>query len=199
MIQELVASISGYPGLFGFCAVSGILFPLPEDFSLVYAGVRISEGHFGWGPALATALVGVSIRDGVAYWLGRVLGDRLLGSAVVERWIGADKVERAEAMVRDHGVGAVLLGRFLIGFRAPLFAVAGASHVPFRQFVVWDGLGLLVTVPGVIWLGWFFGEPIEDGLRWVMFRAREVTLLVALGSAGWWWFQSWRRSVGAPR
>lgn len=195
MIQELVESISGYPGLLGLCAVSGLLFPLPEDFTLVYAGVRISEGHFTWGPALAVALVGVGARDGVAYWLGRVLGDRLLGSAWVERWVGAEKVQRAEAMVRDHGVGAVLLGRFLIGFRAPLFAVAGASHVPFRQFVVWDALGLLVTVPGVVWLGWFFGAPIEEGLRWVMFRARELTLLVAVGSAGWWWFQARRRAA----
>ena len=32
MIRSIVESVSGYPGLLGFCAISGILFPLPEDF-----------------------------------------------------------------------------------------------------------------------------------------------------------------------
>ena len=184
MIRALVESVSGYPGLLGFCAISGILFPLPEDFPLVYAGVRIAEGHFAWGPTLAVSLVGVFIRDVVAYWLGRLLGDRLLTSKLAQTWIGTERIERAEAMVRDRGSVAVLIGRFLIGFRAPIFAVAGASHVPFRKFVGWNTLGLVVAVPGVIWLGWFFGEPITDSVFYVMARAREVVaLLFFLGVA----------------
>ena len=81
-------------------------------------------------------------------------------------------------MVRERGSVAVLIGRFLIGFRAPIFAVAGASHVPFRKFVGWNTLGMLIAVPGVIWLGWFFGEPITDTVFFAMARAREVVALL---------------------
>lgn len=178
MIRALVETVSGYPGLLGFCAISGILFPLPEDFPLVYAGVRIAEGHFTWGPTLAVSMVGVFVRDVVAYWLGRLLGDRLLSSKLAHTWIGQDRIEKAETMVRDRGSIAVLIGRFLIGFRAPIFAVAGASHVPFRKFVGWNALGLVFAVPGVVWLGWFFGEPITDTVFFVMARAREVVALL---------------------
>lgn len=189
MIEQFVETLSGYPGLLAFCLFSGIFLPWPEDFPLLYAGVRIQEGTFGWGPTLAIALFGVGVRDALAYWLGRVLGDRLLQSDLVQRWVGGERIERAEAMVRDRGVTAVLIGRFLIGFRAPVFAVAGASRVPFRQFLLWNGVGLLVAVPAAIWLGWFFGDSIAETIRFVMFRAREVVALVAVLSIGWAWYR----------
>ena len=80
---------------------------------------------------------------------------------------------------------AVLIGRFLIGFRAPIFAVAGASQIPFRKFLVWNSMGLLVAVPGVIWLGWFFGEPIAEVMAQLMYRAREVVVLTIVFTGGW--------------
>ena len=106
MLRQLVGYVAGYPGLLGFCAVSGILFPLPEDFPLVYAGVRVREGTFTWVPTLAAALVGVGIRDLVAYGLGRLAGDWLLESSFAGRWVGKDRIVRAESMVRRRGAMA---------------------------------------------------------------------------------------------
>ncbi len=190
MIRQLVETISGYPGLLGFCAASGVLFPLPEDFALIYGGVQIAEGKFTWAPTLVSAFVGVQIRDIAVYWMGRVLGDRLLQSALVQRWVG-NEIERAEGMFRDHGVAAVLVGRFLIGFRAPMFAVAGASHLSFRKFCAWNSLGMLVAVPGMVWLGWFFGHSIADTMYYAMSRAREVVAIcVVAGVAYGWWTMS---------
>jgi membrane protein DedA with SNARE-associated domain len=186
MFRQFVESIAGYPGLLAICAVSGIVFPLPEDFPLLWAGVQIAEGGFSWAPTLTVALIGVGIRDVVAYGLGRLAGDWLLESDFAGRWIGADRIERAEVMVRRRGPAAVLFGRFLIGFRAPIFAVAGACKVPFREFLLWDALGIFVAVPGVIWLGWFFGEPINDVMFWAMVRARELVALTILATAAWY-------------
>ncbi len=188
MLRELVESVAGYPGLLGFCAVSGILIPLPEDFPLVYAGVQIGEGRFAWVPTLTAAVVGVGLRDVAAYGLGRLAGDWLLESTAAARWLGRGRIERAEAMVRRRGALAVLFGRFLIGFRAPIFAVAGASRVPFRQFLMWDAAGLLVAVPLVVWLGWFFGEPINAVVFYAMARARELVVLSVVAALVWaWW------------
>lgn len=195
MLRSIVQSVSGYPGLFGLCVTSGILMPVPEDFPLVYAGVRISTGEFGWLPTLAVCMVGVGIRDVVAYWFGRLLGERLMESRWAEKWVGLDRIEWAEDIVRRRGGTAVLVGRFLIGFRAPIFAVAGASRVPFRQFMLFNSLGMLVAVPGVVALGWFFGDPIGEMVLWAVARAREVVLLGALGLGARWWWQ--RRNKGA--
>ena len=160
---------------------------------MIYAGVRVAEGSFAWGPTLLVAMLGVFLRDAAAYWAGRLLGDRLLGSSLAQRWIGAERIERAEGIVREHGSHAVLIGRFLVGFRAIVFAVAGASHVPFRKFVLWNSLGMVVAVPGVVWLGYFFGEPISDVFFSLIARAREVVALTGFAALAWF---AWKRTRG---
>jgi membrane-associated protein len=189
MIRDLVHSIAGYPGLFFICAVSGIAFPLPEDFALIYAGVRISEGSWSWAPTIVVAVFGVLTRDLAAYGIGFVLGRRLLHAGWVKRMVGDAKLNWSEEMVRSHGPSAVLLGRFLIGFRAPIFMVAGATRVSFPAFAFWDLVGVLVAVPAVILLGFGFGEPIADTVFWVMARAREAVALCVIAGAVWLWWR----------
>jgi membrane protein DedA with SNARE-associated domain len=193
LIRDLVANVSGYPGLLLFCATSGIVMPLPEDFSLIYAGVRIRGGQFQWLPTLLVAIVGVGIRDVVAFGIGHTLGGWLLHRGWMRRLVGGARLDRAEAMVREHGPHAVLMGRFFIGFRAPVFLVAGATGVSLRSFVLWDGLGLLLAVPATVGLGYAFGEPLAELSFWLVQRAQLVMGgLLALGVA-WLAYQRLRR------
>ena len=85
-------------------------------------------------------------------------------------------------MVSSRGAQAVLIGRFLLGFRTPVFLTAGAMGVPLRQFIFWDLVGGVVMVPGMVLLGYFFGLPALDGLQWVL--AHSWVLLVALVVVG---------------
>jgi membrane protein DedA with SNARE-associated domain len=83
---------------------------------------------------------------------------------------------------------AVLIGRFLIGFRAPVFIVAGASKVRFRSFLLYNSLGLLVAVPAFIYLGFAFGEGINDLVFQAMARMRELVVVTALAAGLWTWW-----------
>ncbi len=191
MIRELAANVSGYPGLLLFCAVSGILVPLPEDVSLIYAGVKLQTGQFQWAPTLLVTVVGVGLRDVFAYLIGRSLGSWLLDRGWVRRLAGGPRIDRAQALITRRGPSAVLIGRFLVGFRASVFIAAGAMGVPFRSFLLWDGLGLLIAVPATVGLGYVFGAPIADLVFWVLQRAQ---LAVGVGVAllvCWWLWQAW--------
>ena len=70
-----------------------------------------------------------------------------------------------------------------------MFAVAGASRVPLRKFLVYNSIGLLITVPGVISLGFLFGDGIIDMVLFFAARLREVVVLLLVGVA----LYSWRR------
>ncbi len=178
VIRELLQSITGYPGLLLACMGSGLVLPLPEDFPLLYAGARVAAGEWSWATVLAIGVVGVALRDVFAWGIGRALGDTVLHRPTVRRFLGGAKLDRASALVRDHGAMSVLFGRFFVGFRAPVFVVAGAGGIPLRAFLVYDGLGLLIAVPVTVALGWGFGEPLAEVVFWTLQRARLVVGVV---------------------
>lgn len=193
MIRELLEQISGYPGLFLVCVASGIVVPLPEDFPLLYAGARIADGSMAWPATISVGLVGVLLRDVIAWGVGRSLGSYLLHRPWVRRLLGERKLDRAHDLICDHGASAILIGRFLVGFRAPMFVVAGAMDVRLAAFVGWDLLGLLLVVPLTIGLGFAFGAPLADSVFWVLQRARIAVGIVTLLAVLWLAWRMWSR------
>lgn len=186
MIREFIENIGGYPGIFLLCALSGIAFPLPEDISLLYAGIRLREGALSWPLTLFVAASGVMLRDVVAYSVGRFFGEWILGSALFKRLFGK-KLPRARKMLEERGSSAVFVGRFLIGVRATVFFAAGASGVSFRKFAIWNFIGMLLTVPPVVVLGFYFGTPLLDGASWFIYKGRFVGLMIlAIFAAAIW-------------
>ena len=190
MFDALSLHITGYPAFAMACASCGIILPLPEDVPLIWAGMRIAAGDWEWAPTLAAALLGVQARDWMAWGFGRALGETLLEAPWALRVFGRKRLMHSQRLVNDHGALAVLFGRFFVGFRTPVFVVAGAMRLPFRSFARWDAFGLLLTVPIVVVLGYEMGQPLLDTARWAMARARFVGIGVAAAAGVWLWWQA---------
>lgn len=196
MVRELIKSVTGYPGLFLLCAASGLVVPLPEDFALLFAGMHLAEGRTSWWAVVPITVLGVGIRDLLAFLIGRVAGEKLLARSWGRRLFGGDaRVAWARGLVDRHGDRAVLIGRFAVGFRAPIFMVGGAMGLSLRRFIAWDGLGLLVAVPITLGLGFQFGQPLVDAFYWALQRARVVVAAFAALVIVYW---MWRLRRGDP-
>jgi len=185
--------LDGYWALFLLCVSSGIVYPLPEDFPLMFAGMRIHQGHGAWIPTFTLAWVAVLIRDTVFYTLGRTVGVKILDRPRVVRFLGAARLAKARSLVERQQSRAVLIGRFSVGIRALTFVVAGSMGVSFRAFLLWDGLGLLATIPFALWVGYQFGAPVVEGVMHVLPQLRlwgAITVAAFVAGALLW---AWRR------
>ena len=167
-MEDLLAQVVSLPLLFALCASSGILAPVPEDVPVLVAGVAAGAGQLPVVPALMVAIFAVLCRDFVFYSAGFFLGEQLLTRPWVVRFVGQKRLSGAQNLVARRGAHAVLMGRFFIGFRTPVFLTAGALGVRPASFLLWDGLGLLVMIPATFGLGYFLGEPIFLWLEWVV-------------------------------
>ncbi len=187
---------ASYSSLWVACATSGILVPVPEDLPLVWAGIQVGDGVWSAAPTVLVALLGVACRDLLAWSAGRVFGAVLLDEGRGRVWMGRKNVAWARGIVDRHGASAVLMGRFFVGFRAPVFAVAGAMGVPLRLFVLYDGVGLLIAVPLAVSLGYAFGHPVLALLVAALAWARTwLVPLTLVGLAVTLATLQWRRSA----
>lgn len=181
MLQFLLDHHLGYLGIVAFLALCGVGVPIPEEAPLVLAGVLSSQNALHPGLAFFSCLGGALLGDSIMYAIGRKLGHAWLTKhPSISRFIDADKEEQFEHAVRRHGFKVLLLTRFLVGVRGPVYYAAGAAKVPYLRFLMWDSIGATVVVSLVFGLAYRFGEPIAKLVR----EAEEIaTILVVLALA----------------
>jgi len=181
-VQFLLDHHLGHLGIVLFLALCGIGIPIPEEGPLVLAGVLSSQGVLEPWFAFACCLIGALLGDSIMYAIGRRFGHAWLTKhPSVARFINAEKEEKFEHAVRRHGFKMLLLTRFLVGVRGPVYYAAGAAKVPYARFLLWDLIGATTVVSLVFWLSYRFGHGIAKAVR----DAEEVaTALVLIGVIG---------------
>ena len=154
-----------------FFAVYGALALVPYPKAvLTAAGGALFGLWAGAALSLAGALVGAIISFGVGRILGRDVVDRLIRG----------RLARVDALLRDHGLAAVLVVRLvpLVPFIAINYA-AGLSGVRFRHYALGSAVGMVPGSLAYAALGAYGTNP------WGLAAAGSA--LVVLVAGGSWW------------
>ena len=181
---------------------------VPGEVGLLVGGFVASEGRASVGVMMALAAVGAMLGDSIGYYVGRRFGSRVRDGRLGRR-VGERRWQRAEDALRRHGGRAVFLGRFVGILRALVPALAGASGLRYRRFVVWDTLGAAIWGPGLVWLGYMAGGSYEKVAEWTgragLVLLGLVLVVGAVLAAGHWLshhpevWAAWRdRVLGKP-
>jgi membrane protein DedA with SNARE-associated domain len=142
-------------------AVSELGLPFPETVFEVTAGVVFERRGFPIEVPILACFAAVFVGDVALFCLARNLGPRALQRWPL-RWLLPDRIyPRIDAMLVRHGSMAIFTARFISGIRAATCVLAGMRQVPLRQFLLWNGLGILVTVPIFAAIGWAFSTNID--------------------------------------
>ena len=148
-----------YTALAIFGAVlSTLIVPLPEELALLGAGWWAHAGALPlWGAWLA-AWLAIVAGDTASYMIGRSFLPRLLRTRFGRRIVAPDLRKWGEDLVRRHGFRAILLGRFLVALRGPVYLAIGGSKYPMLRFELINGCVGLIEVAALVGLGYEFGR-----------------------------------------
>lgn len=158
---ESLTNLTGgvaYAIIFGILVACGLGFPLPEDLPLIATGYLVWDGTMSWLPAVTITLVGVLVGDSILFFIGRRLGLKFLEQGKLDSFVKPKKVRRTKAYFRKYGDKIVFFARFVAGFRAAAFFLAGALKMKYTRFLWLDGLAALLSVPIWIALGYGMGH-----------------------------------------
>jgi membrane-associated protein len=187
---------------YGYWAVAALLLlesaglPLPGETILLLASFLAYSEH-------ELQLLWVIVVGTVATTLGGELGfalGRHGGRPLIERYrhifsIRAESLARGERLFDRYGSVTVFLARFMFGMRVLASLLAGALHMPWRKFVLYNFLGAAVWVSAICGAGYLFGghwgRLVHDLKRFDL----VVAIVVVLGGLFLWWRNRGRRDV----
>jgi membrane protein DedA with SNARE-associated domain len=176
-----------YLGIFAFMVLTGCGLPLPEEVAIVFAGVKSAQGEMVVAAAFMACLLGALIGDAVMYAIGRRFGHSLARRHPnFARLVHAEREEHFERAIQRHGFKVLLLCRFMVGVRGPVYLAAGAVRMPFRRFVLWDLVCATLVVGAFFALSYALGayfdrETIRTIVRDTEALFTAIVLLVAFG------------------
>jgi len=176
------AESNGYPAIALIVALDGVIPIFPGETVIVAGGNLASQGSLSLIVVIIAGMIAAMIGDSTAYWMGRAGGDR------IERWLsrvaGREKVAAAERMVQRRGPVLVTAGRFLPGIRIAINFTAGAGHMGYRKFLLFNSLGASIWAAQAALLGYAFGRTFED--QPFLGLTIAVTIAVLIGGAVAW-------------
>jgi membrane protein DedA with SNARE-associated domain len=168
------------PALGIFLAVlSTLILPLPEEMALLGAGWLAHSGALPPWEAWLASWSAIVAGDTTTYLIGRSFLPALLRTRLGARIVSPELREWAEDLVQRHGFRAILLGRFLVALRGPVYLAIGASKYPALRFTLLNSAVGAVEVALLVWLGYLFGQSAEVAheVRWL-----EIAVTLALAA-----------------
>jgi len=205
-VTSLLDGILGLDPLL-ILAVTGLLvfaedavfvgFVIPGETAAVLAGVGAGLGHVPLPLSLVVVVVAAIVGDSVGYEVGRrFFGPRVLTTSILARHRA--RIDRAQGFLRRRGGVAVFLGRFTAFFRAMMPALAGASRMPYRRFLLWNALGGVVWGTVFVVLGYVAGASYHQVEKQVGRGIALALVVVVVGLLVAWRMRSERHKPKVP-
>jgi membrane protein DedA with SNARE-associated domain len=200
-IDAIIQTITDYPyiGAAAVFLLCGLGLPIPEEIVLLASGFVCAKfpdkaqllPMMGW---CATAIM---VGDMIPFLLGRIFGVRLLKLRWLRYFITKQRLATFDHWFRRRGDLVIVISRFMPGLRVVAFFTAGAMKMRMTRFLFLDGLGIVLMVPLMTWIGFRSAGFIEEAFQTVQKVERGLLwggIGLALVLAAWIWW--WRRRRG---
>ncbi len=194
-VKHLV-QVFGYPLLFLIVMSESGGLPVPGETALIAAAVLASQGKLKIELVIPLAAAGAIVGDNLGYLIGRKGGRWLLerpGPFLRQR---RQVLTTGQPFFERHGPKAVFFGRFVLGLRVWASWLAGATHMHWRSFVLWNALGGMTWATAVGLIAYFLGHSAGNAIE-AFGLYGLAAVLVAIGSAFFAHRRNRRRDHGA--
>jgi membrane-associated protein len=185
-----------YAALFGVVAGESSGLPLPGETSLIAAAVLATQpGTVTIELVIAVAALAAIVGDNIGFLLGRHAGRRLLtrdGRGFKRR---QQFLSQGEAFFARHGPKAVFLARWVPGLRVVGSWLAGAHHMRWRTFLLWNALGGVSWACSVGIAAYLLGHAAARLFQTFGLAGLAIVLVLAAAAGGW---HVWRRRRREP-
>lgn len=183
--------------IFGGIVLAALHFPISLDLMLILgatlAATIIPENFY---LILFSIYFGCIISSMISYWVGRLLGPRLLRIPFFSKLLNQSRMETIKTFYQKYGLYTLIVGRFIpFGARNCIFMSTGLSKISFPQFVLRDAIASAIWTGACFSLVYTLGKNFET--IYYHFKIIGAILFSALSVTGivFFWYRRKKKSV----
>ena len=171
-----------------FCETGLVVAPfLPGDTLLFIGGAFCATGAMRVELLIILLIIAAATGDNLNYFIGRKIGRAVFTKNY--RWIDKKALMMTQVFFEKHGGKTITMCRFVPLVRTFAPFVAGVSEMHLLKFQIYNVVGAIVWVVGLVLGGYFFGNIpiIRDHLNTIVLLGIAAAV-VPLVLGGLWKF-----------
>jgi membrane protein DedA with SNARE-associated domain len=184
----------GYPGVLLLMTLESMVFPVPSEAVMPFAGFLVAEGRLTWAGVVVSSTLGSIAGSLISYfmgaWGGRPFIDRFGKYLLLDR----EDLEMTERFFGKYGTATIFISRFVPVVRHLISIPAGTGRMPLLPFSAYTAAGAALWNASLAVVGFYLKQNWERVMRY----SHTIDIAVVLALAAAVAFFAWKH-VGRKR
>ena len=153
-----VIDFLGYPGIAILMALESMVFPLPSELVMPFAGFLVGEGKMNFGLVVLASSVGSLIGSLISYWIGYYGGKKFVLKLGKYLLLDVSDLEKTEHWFSKKGAKTIFISRFVPVVRHLISIPAGIGKMDLGKFCLYTILGATMWNALLTYCGYLLGK-----------------------------------------
>jgi membrane protein DedA with SNARE-associated domain len=180
-----IIGASGYPGIFILMTLESMVFPVPSEAVMPFAGFLIVDGKFTWTGVILASTLGSIVGSLLSYAIGYYGGKPFIQRFGKYLLLNTHHLEISEKFFAKRGEITILLSRFIPVVRHLISIPAGFGKMTIWKFSIYTIIGAGCWNAFLTWVGF----ELKNNWKEVMTYSHTIDLVVVgvLGIAAFYY------------
>lgn len=189
-ITALLAT-TGYSGLVLAMSLESMVFPLPSEAVMPFAGFLWSTGQMSVWLIVLWSTVGSLIGSMISYWIGLYGGRPFIARYGRYVLLNENHLKMTEDFFNKHGAKAIFIGRLIPVIRHLISIPAGLGKMNVWKFICYTVVGATLWNTFLTVVGYYLGA------NWTLIKQYgeylDLAVIFVIIVTGLWFWQRYRK------
>jgi membrane protein DedA with SNARE-associated domain len=162
-----IISSFGYAKIFFLMILESMVFPVPSELVMPFAGFIASQGHFDFTLVIVISSIGSITGSLLSYYIGKRWGYTLVESYGKYFLVDAEDLKKTETWFSKRGEATIFVSRFVPVVRHLISLVAGVGKMNIKKFSFYTIVGATIWNTLLICLGYVLGKNWQEVTKYI--------------------------------
>ncbi len=175
-----IISYLDYFGLFLLMAMESMVFPVPSELVMPFAGFLIAEGEMSFALVILFSSLGSLFGSLLSYYLGLFGGNKAVLKYGRFFLLDEEDLRKTEQWFSKRGEATVLISRFIPVVRHLISLPAGMGKMNLKKFLAYTVIGATLWNTFLAYMGFLLGQNWELVRQYSEHFSTPLLLIIAI-------------------
>jgi len=159
-------SSTGYVGVFILMVLESMVFPIPSEAVMPFAGFFIFDGKMTWLAVILVSTFGSIVGSLISYYIGYYGGKPFISKFGKYLLLNQHHLEITEKFFSKRGEITILISRFIPVVRHLISIPAGFGKMNIYKFTIFTLIGASIWNTFLTWVGFVLRENWKEVMKY---------------------------------